>query len=99
MSWEHNRPTIHIPAVVKRFVRYRAGDYCELRYPGCQGNVRLEYHHIVGVTESGGPGYVDNGPDNVALACHWCHSQETQGQANPMSTITMTPERHPGLKW
>lgn len=108
MTWERNRPTTNIPVAVKRFVRHRSqqtsptgeDDWCEAQLPGiCRGDYRLQYDHIDGVTESGGPALVNNTPSNIRLLCSACHNEFTQEQAKRGANAwKLAPERHPGLK-
>jgi hypothetical protein len=112
MSWERNRPSTHIPARVKLFIRARSRetsptgeDYCELRIPGvCRGDYKLQYDHYGepgkdGVTESGGPQSVSNDPQHIRLVCSPCHNRHTQEQAQRGANAwKLEPERHPGLK-
>ena len=108
MAWGHNRPSYRIPRKVQLEVWDRAGGRCELRRLGCQGDVRLEFHHIVSIAETGVPVHTVG---NIALACHWCHSLETKEQAYrarlntpehahraKRTYLKLQPERHPGLK-
>lgn len=108
MTWARNRPTTHIPAAVKRFVRGRAGDECELRLVGvCRVDYNLQYDHYGqpgvtpdGVAESGGPALVSNDPEHVRLVCEPCHNVHTQQQARRgMNAWKLQPERHPGLRY
>ena len=108
MPWENNRFAHHVPRPVMREVWERAGGWCELRRLGCQGDVRLEFHHVVGIAEAG---CAINDASNIALVCHWCHNLETQAQARRAreqsrargrraKTLAwkLQPEPHPGLK-
>lgn len=106
MSWDRNRPKTYIPQAVKRFVRARAGDECELRLVGyCRVDYKLAYDHFGepgkdGVTESGGPDKVSNDPEHIRLVCEPCHNQHTQQQARRgQNAWKLQPERHPGLRY
>ena len=66
-------------------------------WPGCWGNVSLEYHHLLGVAEAG---RAINEAGNIALACHWCHNLETQEQGRGRGAVTGagTAGENTGLK-
>jgi hypothetical protein len=105
MPWANGRNAHHVPRGVKREVWERAGGWCELRLSGCQGNVRLEFHHVHGVAI--------NDASSIALACHHCHNLVTQqeaaarvssrgcadaGRRRATPGWKLQPEPHPGLK-
>ncbi|DAZ90336.1 TPA_asm: HNH endonuclease [Mycobacterium phage prophiFSQJ01-1] len=69
-----------VPASVRRAVRIRDGDQCQLRYDGCTGDYE-ELDHIEGVAERGVDRRRTLTVDELQCACRWCHKQKTAKQA------------------
>ncbi|SBS78211.1 hypothetical protein MHPYR_520048 [uncultured Mycobacterium sp.] len=81
MTWDSNRPGIKVPEAVRRAVRRRDGDRCQLAYDGCTGYYQ-ELDHIVGIAARGlqRRETVDD-PNELQCVCKACHKQKTAWQA------------------
>lgn len=70
----------HVPAAVRRAVRRRDGDTCQLGYTGCTGKYE-ELDHIEGVAARGVDRLNTLTVDELQCACRHCHRIKTQWQA------------------
>ncbi|SBS71271.1 hypothetical protein MHPYR_640033 [uncultured Mycobacterium sp.] len=81
MTWDSNRPGIKVAEAVRRAVRRRDGDRCQLRYEGCTGYYQ-ELDHIIGIAARGlQRRETVNDPDELQCVCKACHKQKTAWQA------------------
>lgn len=89
-------PGVAVPAAVERFVRLRAGNYCER--PGCP-NLGEHLHHRRRRAEGG-----DHDPANIWMCCDVCHAALHAGllrddPASPTHMSYVTPGSPIGLGW
>jgi len=101
MTWGSGRERSYIPERIKRQVRRRDDNTCQLRYPCCTGEAD-EFDHIYSIKELGisrsDRRAVD--PNNLRCVCIPCHRQRTQQQAQAglaRRSWRRKPRPHPGL--
>lgn len=100
MVWGTGRESSRIPDRIKRAVRKRDNEQCQLRYPGCWGTAD-EFDHIQSISELRISRYAAaaNDPENLRCVCIHCHRMRTQQQATTgKNRWKRQPEQHPGLK-
>lgn len=87
----------NVPASVRRGVRIRDNDECQLRYDGCTG-VYEELDHKDGVAQRGIDRRMTLTVDELQCACRPCHKKKTARQAAQGRSRKRyrDPEPHPG---
>lgn len=70
----------HVPIAVRRAVRRRDGDTCQLGYAGCTGQYQ-ELDHIDGIAARGVLRTSALTVDELQCVCRSCHKVKTQWQA------------------
>jgi 5-methylcytosine-specific restriction protein A len=86
-----------VPAAVRRRVRLRDNDLCQLRYPGCTGSYQ-DLDHKDNVAARGISRRQANTVDELQCVCRACHKVKTQREAAiGRAAWKRRPERHPGL--
>lgn len=86
-----------VPARVRRAVRQRDGDRCQLAYPGCTGKYQ-ELDHVAGLADTGTHRSQALTPDQLQCVCAHYHKIKTQARAmHGKGRYRRLPEPHPGL--
>lgn len=82
MTWQGQEGSgDHVPIAVRRAVRRRDGDTCQLGYEGCTGQYQ-ELDHIDGLAARGGVLRTSALTiDELQCVCRSCHKVKTQWQA------------------
>jgi len=102
MSWVERGVSNRIPVSVRRAVRERDGNECQLRYDGCTF-VAEEIDHVVNVASTGmGRQQVNRRvtADDLQCVCRSCHRVKTAREISVgRNAYKRRSERHPGLRW
>lgn len=82
MAWQGDGrgTSSNIPAAVRRYVRRRDRDTCQLGYAGCTGKHEV-FDHTINVKRLGLPRELTLTPDHLQSACRHCHKIKTQHEA------------------
>lgn len=102
MSWREPNVSNRIPNAVRRAVRERDGNECQLRYDGCTFEGE-EIDHIVNVASTGvGRQEVNRRvtADELQVVCRACHARKTAREISVgRNAWKRQRERHPGMRW
>ena len=82
MTWQGDglNTSSNIPAAVRRAVRRRDRDACQLGYVGCTGRYEV-FDHTINVARLGMTRAQANTVDRLQCACRSCHQVKTQYEA------------------
>lgn len=96
MTWVNGGKGSHIPDTVKRVVRARQHNRCNIYHPDiCTGHID-EFDHIINIKTLKVERHLANDLNNIQGLCTPCHKAKTQTEAQQAKHRHLRPQpKHP----